>query len=61
MVGEWATLIDPYDVSELALVMEELLGDLPIIDKATRRTIQGRYSWDEAARQTLVVIERAAI
>lgn len=57
VVGEWATLIDPYDRSELALVMKELLNDLPEVSEEDKRAIREKYSWDEAARQTLKIIE----
>lgn len=58
VVGQWATLVDPYDISELALVMRELLGDLPKVSMATRRAVIERYSWDRAAKQTLAIIEQ---
>lgn len=57
VVGEWATLIDPYDTAELALVMKELLNDLPEVEESVRREIREKYSWDRAARETLEVIE----
>ncbi|MFH1354121.1 MAG: glycosyltransferase family 1 protein [bacterium] len=60
VVGEWAILIDPYDTGELALVMKELLQDLPVVSEEDRRAIREKYSWDEAARQTLKIIESVA-
>lgn len=58
VVGEWATLVDPYDISELALMMKELLGDLPIVSEEDKQAIRQKYSWDRAARETLAIIER---
>lgn len=57
VVGEWATLIDPFDTAELALVMKELLNDLPEVEESVSRAIKEKYSWDRAARETLEVIE----
>jgi len=57
VVGEWASLIDPYNVSELALVMKELLNDLPTVSEEDKKAIRYKYSWDEAARKTLAVME----
>lgn len=57
VVGEWATLVDPYNVSELALVMKELALDLPEVTEATKQQIREKYSWDVAATQTIQVLE----
>lgn len=58
VVGEWATLIDPYQPGELAAVLDELLHDLPKVDPEVRRRIREKYSWDRAARATLRVMEK---
>lgn len=60
VVGEWAVLVDPYNISELALVMQELLIHKPVISEEVRQTIATRYNWDEAAKQTAAVIAKAA-
>ncbi len=57
VVGQWATLIDPYDVGGLALMMTELLHHPSRVSADVRQAIAERYSWDVAARQTLAVIE----
>lgn len=57
VVGEWATMIDPYNGGELAGVMKELLSDLPEVTEKTQQEIRERYSWDTAALQTLRVLE----
>ncbi|MEX1997176.1 MAG: glycosyltransferase family 1 protein [Candidatus Andersenbacteria bacterium] len=60
IVGEWATLVDPYNPGELALVMKELLINPRRVDTVTRQTIQEHYSWDKAAAQTLRIIEQVS-
>ncbi len=57
IVGEWATLTDPYNPAELAAVLKELLHDLPVVTEEIKRTIAERYSWDQAALQTLEVLQ----
>lgn len=57
VVGEWAMLIDPYDVGELALVLKELLNNIPEITPEIQQAVREKYSWDKAARQTLQVLE----
>lgn len=60
VVGQWATLIDPYNVSELAAVLEDILLDPPRVPEQVQETIRQRYSWDRAARETIEVLESAA-
>ncbi len=57
IVGEWVTLVDPYNPNELAAVLKELLSNLPIVSPQTRQAIEAKYSWSKAAEQTLQVIE----
>lgn len=57
VVGQWATLIDPHNVSELALVLHELLQDIPVVREETKKAIREQYSWEKAAQQTLAVLE----
>lgn len=56
VVGEWATLVNPYDRSELAQVMQELLEHPPVVTAEHQRAIRQRYSWDRAAKQTIDII-----
>lgn len=58
--GRAVTLIDPWDKSELALVLRELLRDLPVVSDDVRERVLRTYDWDRAAHETLDVIERAA-
>ncbi|HLD25553.1 MAG TPA: glycosyltransferase family 1 protein [Candidatus Andersenbacteria bacterium] len=60
IVGEWATLINPYDVGELALVMRELLVTPQRLSEEVRGAIARQYSWDRAAQATLAIIEGVA-
>jgi glycosyltransferase involved in cell wall biosynthesis len=60
VVGEWATLINPYDPGELALAMRELLVQPVKVAPEVRRNVRERYSWRQSALSTLQVIERAS-
>ena len=60
VVGEWATLVDPYNVSQMATVLRELLMAGRRVLPSVRQEIRERYSWDKAARQTADVLERVA-
>lgn len=58
IVGEWVTMVNPYDSAELALVLREALRAPQRIPPAVQRVVQQRYSWDQAARQTVAILER---
>ncbi len=60
VVGQWATLVDPYDTSQLAAVMLELLREPARVSADIRSAIRQQYSWQEAAKKTLQVIESVA-
>lgn len=60
VVGEYVTLIDPYDTAELALVLKELLHDLPVVSEETKAAISQKYSWERAAKETLGVLTAVA-
>jgi glycosyltransferase involved in cell wall biosynthesis len=57
VVGNWATMIDPYNVSELALVMKEMIDDPPLVDEKIQEEILNKFSWDHAAQETLAVFD----
>ena len=57
IVGKWATLIDPYNVGELALVMKELLHHPSPITTKIKDEFKKTYSWQRTAKQTLAVLE----
>lgn len=58
IVGEWATMVDPYDMAELALVLREALRFTQRVPGGIRQAIRQRHSWDQAARQTVEILER---
>jgi len=58
VVGEWATMVNPYDVTELALVMEELIKNPPGVPAEVKREITRRFDWEVAAKSLLEVLER---
>ena len=61
VVGEWATLIDPYNPAELAAVMRELALDPPVVTDEDKRSIRQQYSWRESARRITDIIEAAVV
>ena len=61
VVGDYAVLIDPYNVSELALVLREMLLNLPKVPFEVRSALAQTYSWDRAAKETLAIIEDVAL
>jgi len=58
IVGEWATMVNPYDVGELSLVMEELLTNPSLVNVETKRAIRDRFSWDKAAQRTFDILNK---
>jgi glycosyltransferase involved in cell wall biosynthesis len=56
VVGEWATLIDPYKPAELATVLQELLRDPPQVTVQIKQHIRDRFSWTRAAGATLDIL-----
>jgi len=62
IVADAAILINPYDVSELAAAIADLLHDEKLQTELTEagfRNVQ-RFSWDKAARDTLAVYNSIA-
>lgn len=60
VVGDWAAMINPYDVSELAVVMREMIDFPPFVSKQVQEKISQKFSWDNAAKKTLEVFEKVA-
>ena len=58
IVGEWSTLVDPYNTSQIASVMREIVlrGQrvLPIV----QQEIAKAYRWDVAAQKTIAILEK---
>ncbi len=57
VVGQWATLIDPYNTSELAAVLQEQLATPTRVPESTRQAIREKYSWERAAKETIKILE----
>ncbi len=58
IVGEWATLVDPYNTSHLAAVLKECLSSPARVPLRVKREIQEKYSWEKAAKETIRILER---
>lgn len=56
VVGQWATLIDPYKPAELAAVMKELLREPLLVTEETKSAIRAKYSWPRTAAATLDIL-----
>lgn len=59
VVGEGAILVDPYNIDELALIMEEVLADSGLREKLKQRgrAQAAKFSWEKCARETLDNLE----
>ncbi len=60
VVGQWATMVDPYNTSQLASVLQEMLLTPTRVPEHVRAEIKEKYSWDRAARQTIEILEAVA-
>ncbi len=60
VVGQWATLIDPYNTPHLALVLAELLRTPKRVPFNVRQQILDKYSWDRSANQVVDILEEVA-
>ena len=60
VVGEWATMIDPYNTPQLASVLQEMLLTPTRVPESVRAAIREKYSWEKAAQQTVKVLENVA-
>jgi len=61
VAGDAAIGVDPRSVREIAAAIEAVLTDRALADRLSRRGLARaeRFSWDEAARLTLQVYEKA--
>lgn len=57
VVGQWATMIDPYNTPQLASVLQEMLLTPSRVPQSVRAAIREKYSWDRAAKRTIKVLE----
>ncbi|HSX25026.1 MAG TPA: glycosyltransferase family 1 protein [Candidatus Andersenbacteria bacterium] len=60
VVGQWATLIDPYNTPHLALVLAELLRSPKRVPLNVRKQILEKYSWERSANQIVDILEKVA-
>ena len=61
VVGQWATLIDPYNTPQLALVLAELLRTPKRVPLNVRKQILEKYSWEESAGKVVDILEKVAL
>lgn len=59
VVGRWATLVDPYSLSQLAAVLIDHMSHPRVVTHAIQEEVRSTYSWDESARKILTLIEGA--
>lgn len=62
VAGEFAVLVNPYDVNELAGAIETVLTDSGLRAELSARGEQQarKYTWEKCARETLAVLREAA-
>jgi len=63
VAGDAALMVDPLDVEGLATAMERVLSDEELRAELTERGFKQarKFSWERCARETLAVLERAAL
>jgi glycosyltransferase involved in cell wall biosynthesis len=57
VVGDWATLVDPYNTPEIAATLKELLVAPQRVPDRIQKEIREKYSWERAAQQTIEILE----
>ena len=57
VVGKFATLIDPYNTSQIAAVLEELLVSPTRVPPRMQQEIREAYSWEKAGKETVKILE----
>lgn len=57
IAGQWATLVNPYDPNELAVVILEELKKEKKVPENVSLEILGKYNWDKAGEMTLCVLK----
>ncbi|MDO8512795.1 MAG: glycosyltransferase family 1 protein [bacterium] len=59
IAGQWATLVNPYDPNELAVViLEELKKEKKVLPTVSTEVLE-KYNWERAGRETLEVLKEA--
>lgn len=57
VVGKFATLVDPYNTSQIAAVLEELLVSPTRVPQSVQKEIREAYSWERAGKETVKILE----
>ncbi len=57
VVGQWATLVDPYNTPQIAAVLEELLISPVRVPASVQHEIREKYSWERAGKETVKILE----
>jgi glycosyltransferase involved in cell wall biosynthesis len=57
VVGQYATMVDPYNTSQIASVLQELLVSPQRVPVRVQQEIREKYSWDRAGRETVKILE----
>ncbi len=60
IVGRWATLVNPYDPEEIAMVVVDRLRHPARVPEHISAEIRTRYTWERAAQETLRVLRTVA-
>lgn len=60
VVGEAGIMVDPHDINSLARAMRRVLTDARLRDDMIRKGLEQakKFSWEEAARETMKVYEK---
>ncbi len=63
VVGDAAILIDPWRLEEIVFALKEIFTDKELVAHLRKQGIvqAKKFSWEEAARKTLAVLEGAAV
>lgn len=59
IVGNWALIVNPYDVSELAVTMKEVLTKEWSLNPNIKNEILNKYSWTRTSQKTLRTFQKA--
>lgn len=60
VVGQWATMVDPYKPGELALVIKELLREPVVVSEEIKMAIRQKFNWSITAQATLDILFKYA-
>ncbi|MGH7929952.1 MAG: glycosyltransferase family 4 protein, partial [Candidatus Binatia bacterium] len=61
IVGRWAHLIDPYDISQMAAVIQEVLEGKERVMPQTSQEVIAAYNWHMTAAKVANILEKAGL